>query len=150
MPDFKPHELHVRIVDDDRVNVTLHFFLGGELHGMLRPRDEPLAKTLKRFVATLKKKAGKGHGKKKAAATAPLRQPIPVAADGGGGGSATLPSPPAGRDPDSVAVVDENGAPVAVDTVVNAAWHTGWVVVVGDDLHRFTVVKVCARAYHGR
>jgi hypothetical protein len=147
MPDFKPHELHVRIVDDDQVNVTLHFFLGGELHGMLRPRDEPLAKTLKRFVATLKKKAGKGHGKKKAAA-APPRQPPPVAADGVG--STTHPSPPAGRDPDSVAVVNENGAPVAVDTVVNAAWHTGWVVVVGDDLHRFTVVKVCARAYHGR
>ena len=137
--DFKADELHVRIVDDDEANVTLHFFLGGELHGMLRPRAEPIAKTLKRLVATLKKKAGKGNGKKKAATTAPRK--LPGAIEESGVAALPVPPPP-GRNADSVAVVDEDGAPVAVDTVLNEAWRSGLVVVIGDDAYRFSVVKV--------
>ena len=121
MPDFLPGELHVK---EDNANVTIHFFLGGELHCMNRPRDETMAKTLKRLSVTIKKKAGKnktaGKTKKKASDAVVAGSP--------------------GTDPSDLVTVHEHGTPIDVDVVLNEAWRSGMSVSVGTE-YTFVVVK---------
>ena len=122
MPDFLPGQLHVK---DDKTNVTIHFFLGGELHCMNRPRDECIAKTLKRLSVTIKKKAGKsksaGKAKKKAS-------------------DAVAATTSAEADQTDLITVHEHDLLIDVDVVLNEAWRTGMSVSVGTE-HNFTVVK---------
>ena len=109
---------------EDKTNVTIHFFLGGELHCMNRPREECMAKTLKRLSVTIKKKAGKnktaGKAKKKAIDAVETTS--------------------AGTDPTDLITVHEHGLPIEVDVVLNEAWRTGMSVSVGSE-YTFVVVK---------
>ena len=122
MPDFLPGELHVK---EDKTNVTIHFFLGGELHCMNRPRDECMAKTLKRLSVTIKKKAGKnktsGKAKKKVS-------------------DAVASTTSTETDPTDLITVHEHDLPIDVNVVLNEAWCTGMSVSVGTE-HTFVVVK---------